>query len=82
MHIPGQGFGRVRMETGLIRESDLLACKANSLRGGSQKGTAENYNCKLSISVRYWVLALPLCQYCLPCMSWGCSSSLFTSDRR
>ena len=30
-----------------------LTCKANFLKGGSQKGTAENYNNKPSISVRF-----------------------------
>ena len=29
-------------------------------KGESRKGTAENCNCKRSISVRYWVHALPL----------------------
>ena len=53
MHRPGQEFGCVLMKTD--QESDLLICKANTLKGGSQNGTAKNCNCKLSISLRHHV---------------------------
>ena len=64
MHIPGQGFSRVRIKTdrdSRIRFADLSDLQGQFFKGGSQKGTAENYDCKLSISVRYCVHALPLC---------------------
>ena len=50
MHIPGQGFGRVRKKTdrdSRIRFADL---QGKFCKGESQKGTAENYNYKPSIS--------------------------------
>ena len=61
MHIPGQGFSRVRIKTdrdSRIRFADL---QGQFFKGESQKGTAENYNGNPSISVRYCVHALPLC---------------------
>ena len=63
MHIPGQGFGRVRIKTQTDRDLRIRFADLQDqfLKGGSQKGTAENYNFKPSISVRCSVHALPLC---------------------
>ena len=79
MHIPGQGFSRVRIKTdrdSRIRFADLRDLQSQFFKGGSQKGTAENYDCKISISVRYCVHGTT-CSPSLPCVSRDCSSSLF-----
>ena len=58
MHIPWQGFGRVRTKIdrdSRIRFADL---QGRFFKGESQKGTAENCNCKPSISVRFVCISL------------------------
>ena len=56
MRTPGQEFGGVSMKT-----DHLWTCEANSLKGGSQKGKVENYNCEPSISARHCLIEpLPL----------------------
>ena len=75
MHIHGQGFYRVSMKTdgdSRIRFADL---QGQLFNGGSQKETAENYNCKPSFQI------LCACSPSLPCMTRGCSSSLILSVR-
>ena len=59
-------------ESGVSTVLEWRHCgKANSLNGGSQKGTAENYNCKPSFQI------LCACSPSLPCVVLCCSSSLF-----
>ena len=61
MHIPGQQFGRVWIKPDRDLRFRFADLQGQFFKGESQKGTAENYNFKPFISVRYCVHALPLC---------------------